>query len=61
MMTKWSNTGELASEVWVKIEGTIDSTLLKDNETGAEIDSPVIIVNKVERIQKPENIYVYPK
>lgn len=61
LMSKWSNTGELESEVWVKIEGTIGSTLLKDNETGTEIYSPVIIVNKVEKIQKPENIYVYPK
>jgi putative membrane protein len=58
-MSKWPNAVTIESETWVKIEGTIDSTLNNNPETGGGVDLPVIMVDKVEKIQKPENIYVY--
>jgi putative membrane protein len=61
LMSKWPNAETLEKEVWVKIEGTIDSTRYKEKDSDIEMELPIIIVNKVEEIQKPDNIYVYPK
>ena len=60
LMSKWPGAGELEKESWVKIEGTIGSTQHKEKNSDVEMELPMIIVERVEEIQKPDNIYIYP-
>ena len=60
LMSKWPNARTLEKEVWIRVEGIIDSTMYKEADSDIEMELPIIIVDKVEEIQKPNNIYVYP-
>jgi putative membrane protein len=60
LMSKWEKATTLDKDEWVKIGGTIDSTKYKDSQTGKEMNIPLIKVDKVEKIQKPDNPFIYP-
>jgi putative membrane protein len=59
LMSKGQSATTLEKDQWVKIEGKIDSTKYNDIQTGKETNIPVILVDKVEKIQKPDNPYIY--
>ncbi len=60
LMSKWPNARTLEKEVWLRVEGTIDSTMYKETDSDIEMELPIIIVHKIKEIQKPDNIFVYP-
>jgi putative membrane protein len=58
LMCKWEGSNKLKDDNWVKIEGIIDVTTYKDED--AESIIPAILVDKIEKIDKPKNEYIYP-
>lgn len=60
LMAKWAEAKNLEKDIWVNIEGVIQSTQYSASENNETFTLPLIEVTKVEKIQTPENIYVYP-
>lgn len=58
-MANWANANELEKDQWVRVYGTIDSTKYKKDGKN-ESAYPLIKVDKLEKINKPENIYINP-
>jgi putative membrane protein len=58
LMSKWDNATTLNKGEWINIEGVIDTTLYRDPNTRKEIELPVIVVEKVEKIQAGSQ-YIY--
>ncbi|MFH0984144.1 MAG: TIGR03943 family protein [Candidatus Omnitrophota bacterium] len=60
-LCEWDRAPELTNDTWVKVEGLITREHFIDayyEETG---DIPIIKVEKIERVSKPENPYVYAR
>lgn len=45
---------------WYIVEGTLDKTNTKDEYTGEYYTCPYVHVTKMQKIDKPDNEYVYP-
>ena len=45
---------------WYRVEGTLDKTNSKDAYTGKYYVCPYVHVTKMQKIDKPDNEYVYP-
>jgi uncharacterized repeat protein (TIGR03943 family) len=58
-LCKWDRSSELKDGDWVRIEGTVEPMFFHDTFEDASGDIPLIKVEKVERIPKLENPYVY--
>ncbi|GAB6169360.1 TIGR03943 family protein [Clostridium carnis] len=50
LISKYSEASTLRKDDWFRVEGTLD---FEDN-------NPILLVNKLTSISKPENFYVYP-
>lgn len=59
-LCKADNTSELEGDQWIMVEGVIGSTQYKNSYMESPETIPIIIVERVEQIQAPENIYIYP-
>lgn len=60
LMAQYDSAEALNNSEWVKIEGRIDSTMFKESTSDKAEEMPLIIVEKIERNQKPGNQYIYP-
>jgi uncharacterized repeat protein (TIGR03943 family) len=58
-LCKWNRADELKDGAWIRVEGTIEPMFFHDTFEDASDDIPLIKVEKVERIPKLENPYVY--
>jgi putative membrane protein len=58
LMSKWDNATTLNKGEWINVEGVIDTILYKEPNTNKEIQLPIIIVEKVEKIQVGSE-YIY--
>jgi uncharacterized repeat protein (TIGR03943 family) len=58
-LCKWDQANNLNDGDWIRVEGTIEPMLFHDTFEDASDDIPLIKVEKVERIPKLENPYVY--
>ncbi|MFA5168905.1 MAG: TIGR03943 family protein, partial [Candidatus Omnitrophota bacterium] len=60
-LCEWDRAPELANDTWVKVEGIITREYFKDDYYEEKGDIPLIKVEKVVRVSKPENPYVYAR
>ncbi|GAA0720527.1 TIGR03943 family protein [Clostridium malenominatum] len=58
LVSKWEESENLKTDEWVRIEGVIESILYKE-PSGKEIELPAIKVEKLEKIDRPDNVYIY--
>jgi putative membrane protein len=58
LISKWDNAKTLNKGEWINIEGVIDTTMYKEPNTSKEIELPIIVVEKVEKIQAGSQ-YIY--
>lgn len=56
-MCKYKQSSELEQNLWIKVTGTINSTVIEDK--GKKRRIPVIEVDKLESIKEPINKYIY--
>lgn len=61
LMSKWAETPNLEKDTWVKVEGIIGSTEQKNVESEGTLILPLVEIVNIEKIETPENIYVYPQ
>ena len=54
------NGEEFQKDKWVKVKGTIGSTVQHNQYTDKKETIPIIKVNHIEEVEKPLNQYVYP-
>ncbi|WP_409346414.1 TIGR03943 family putative permease subunit [Paenibacillus sp. MBLB4367] len=54
VMVEYDRAASFATDSWVKLTGTIDTTSFNGNEIMK------INVSKIEKINEPKNVYVYP-
>lgn len=59
MICSWSKATTLNNDIWVRVEGVIDSGIYYNSISKTTEKKPVIMINKVEEISKPENPYIY--
>jgi len=60
IMSKLDTGIALEKDSWIEVEGIIEVKENKDSATNISFKIPVIKVEKVNKIKKPESIYVYP-
>lgn len=60
LMSKLDNAKYLNNGEWVKIEGTINNIIYKNQYSNKDEEMPIIMVNKIDRNQTPGEKYVYP-
>ncbi|TYQ12700.1 UNVERIFIED_CONTAM: putative membrane protein [Acetivibrio alkalicellulosi] len=53
-LSRYENASQFADNSWVKVVGTIEQTVFRNQSM------PVIIAHTVEQVEKPEMEYVYP-
>lgn len=58
LVSKWDYSENLRTDEWVRVEGVIESILYKD-PSGIEVELPAIKVEKLEKIEAPDNVYIY--
>lgn len=60
VMGKWKNTPSLKSGDWISVEGKIDYESSIDNDTKEKTQLPIVQIERVKKINKPDIEYVYP-
>lgn len=60
-LCEWDEAKSLEHESWVKIQGTIDSTLYKYESIDFEYEIPLILVDQVTSHPVPEMEYIFPE
>jgi len=60
LMSKIDTEELLEKESWIEVEGVIEVLEDMKSSTNSSIKIPVIKVERLTKIKKPENIYVYP-
>jgi putative membrane protein len=59
LLCKWSEAEALNKEEWISISGVLGVGTYLNKGTGEEIELPAVIVEKVDKIEKIENPYIY--
>lgn len=59
MICSWGKTNTLSNDIWVRVEGVIDSGIYYNSTSKTTEIKPIIMINKVEEISKPETPYIY--
>jgi len=60
LMCRWDNASQLNKEQWISVEGTLESTKYGSDDKDEGDIMPIIVVQKIENIEAPENPYIYP-
>ena len=60
LMCRWDNAPQLNREQWISVEGTLESTTYGSGGANKGDIIPLIVVQKIESIEAPENVYIYP-
>lgn len=60
LMCRWNNASQLNKEQWISVEGVLESTAYGSGGSDKGDIIPLIVVEKVESIEAPENVYIYP-
>lgn len=58
-MCKWDKISAFQSGTWVKVTGVIENEFFDDTYFNEKSDIPVIRVEAIEEIEKPDSPYVY--
>ena len=59
LLCKWSEAEALNKDEWISISGVLDIGTYLNKSNGKEIKLPAVIVEKVDKIEKIENPYIY--
>ena len=60
LLCEWDEGGKLQDNEWIKVTGTMDTTLYFNEYINQEENVPIIRVTQVDSIKAPENQYIYP-
>ncbi len=60
ILSYWNDGEELLDNSWVRVTGKLQSYKYFDENLNKEIITPMIIVEELQIIEKPEDPYLYP-
>lgn len=58
LVSRWKRSNSLIKDEWVKVEGIIEEIVYIE-PSGKEVTLPLIKVESLEKIEKPQNVYIY--
>ncbi len=59
LLSRYEGEHEIKPDEWVSVKGIITETVIKDEESGFEFKTPLLIIDELEIIEPFETPYVY--
>jgi putative membrane protein len=59
LIARWDNSKSLEKDQWIRAEGTVSFKEEKDKDNKVIKKYPVVLIEKVSKIKKPESPYIY--
>lgn len=58
LICHWEDTAELEEDTWIRVKGMLQSTVHYSPENSKEATWPIIIVEEIEIVERPEKEYI---